>query len=115
VAERIAVIGGGYAGFAAAVTLANAGRAVTVFEAAQTLGGRARRIEAYEVVVDNGEHMLLGAYAELLALLRIVHGPGAERDLFERRRLCLAEPGVFRLAAPPLPAPWHLAVALLWS
>ena len=112
-AERIAVIGGGYAGFAAAVTLANAGRAVTVFEAAQTLGGRARRIEAYEVVVDNGEHMLLGAYRELLALLRTVHGPGAERDLLERRRLCLAEPGVFRLSAPRLPAPWHLAVALL--
>jgi choline dehydrogenase-like flavoprotein len=105
VAERIAVIGGGYAGFAAAVTLAQAGRAVTVFEAAQTLGGRARRIEAYEVVVDNGEHMLLGAYTELLALLRTVHGPGAERDLLDRRQLCLAEPGVFRLAAPRLPAP----------
>jgi len=113
VAERIAVIGGGYAGFAAAVTLAKAGRAVTVFEAAHTLGGRARRIEAYEVAVDNGEHMLLGAYATLLALLRTVHGPEADRDLLDRRRLCLDEPGVFRLAAPGLPAPWHLAVALL--
>lgn len=112
-AERVAVIGGGYAGFAAAVTLAKAGRPVTVFEAAQTLGGRARRIESYEVVVDNGQHMLLGAYTKLLALLRTVHGPGAERDLFDRRRLCLNEPGVFRLAAPALPAPWHLAIALL--
>ncbi|HEY2862766.1 MAG TPA: hydroxysqualene dehydroxylase HpnE [Casimicrobiaceae bacterium] len=111
--NQIAVVGGGYAGFAAAVTLAKAGCAVTVFEAAQTLGGRARRIEAYEVVVDNGEHILLGAYRELLSLLRIVHGPGAERDLFDRRRLCLDEPGVFRLSAPKLPAPWHLAVALL--
>ncbi len=112
-AERIAVIGGGYAGFAAAVTLAKGGRAVTVFEAAHTLGGRARRIEAYEVAVDNGEHMLLGAYTTLLALLRTVHGPEAERHLLDRRRLCLDEPGVFRLAAPGLPAPWHLAVALL--
>ncbi len=112
-AERIAVIGGGYAGFAAAVTLAKSGRSVTVFEAAHTLGGRARRIEAYEVEVDNGEHIMLGAYAQLLSLLRTVHGPGAERDLFERRRLCLEEPGVFRLATPALPAPWHLAVALL--
>jgi squalene-associated FAD-dependent desaturase len=113
VAKQIAVVGGGYAGFAAAVTLAKAGCTVTVFEAAQTLGGRARRIEAYEVVVDNGEHILLGAYHELLSLLRIVHGTGAERDLFDRRRLCLSEPGVFRLTAPSLPAPWHLAVALL--
>jgi len=112
-AERVAVIGGGYAGFAAAVTLAQTGRAVTLFEAAHTLGGRARRIEAYEVAVDNGQHMLLGAYAQLLALLRTVHGPGAERDLFDRRRLCLEEPDVFRLSAPALPAPWHLAVALL--
>ncbi|MGH8714719.1 MAG: hydroxysqualene dehydroxylase HpnE [Casimicrobiaceae bacterium] len=113
VAERIAVIGGGYAGFAAAVTLAAAGRQVTVFEAAKTLGGRARRLEAYDVVVNNGEHILLGAYAQTLALLRTVHGRRAERDLFDRRRLCLQEPGVFRLATPPLPAPWHLAAGLL--
>ncbi len=111
-AERIAVIGGGYAGFAAAVTLAASGRQVTVFEAAQTLGGRARRLEAYDIIVDNGQHVLLGAYTQTLALLRTVHGRGAERDLFERRRLCLDEPGVFRLATPPLPAPWHLAAGL---
>lgn len=111
--EQIAVIGGGYAGFAAAVTLAAAGRRVTVFEAGQTLGGRARRLDAYEVTVNNGEHILLGAYAQTLALLRAVHGGGAESDLVLRRRLCLDEPGVFRLAAPALRAPWHLAAALL--
>ena len=76
---------------------------MTVFEAAHTLGGRARRVEAYEVAVDNGEHMLLGAYATLLALLRTVHGPEADRDLLDRRRLCLDEPGVFRLAARGCP------------
>jgi squalene-associated FAD-dependent desaturase len=114
-ANRIAIIGGGYAGFAAAVTLATAGREVTVFEAARTLGGRARRVEAYRVAVDNGQHILLGAYTQTLALIRTVHGAGSEDHLLDRRRLCLDEPGVFRLSAPALPAPLHLAVALLFA
>ena len=110
--ERIAVIGGGYAGFAAAVTLAAAGRSVTVFEAARTLGGRARRVEAYGTTMDNGAHILLGAYRQTLALLRIVHGAGAEDDLLDRRRLALEQPGVFRLRTMALPSPWHIAAAL---
>ena len=115
IANRIAVIGGGYAGFAAAVTLAFAGREVTVFESARTLGGRARRVEAYSVAIDNGQHILLGAYAQTLALIRTVHGAGAEHDLLDRRRLCLEEPGVFRLSTPALPAPLHLASAILFA
>jgi squalene-associated FAD-dependent desaturase len=119
IADRVAVIGGGYAGFAAAVTLATAGCSVTVFESARTLGGRARRVEAYRNTIDNGQHILLGAYAQTLALIRTVHGAGAEPELLDRRRLCLEEAGVFRLSTPALPAPLHLAVALLlargWS
>ncbi|HEY1461415.1 MAG TPA: hydroxysqualene dehydroxylase HpnE [Casimicrobiaceae bacterium] len=110
--KRIAVIGGGYAGFAAAVTLAAAGREVTVFETARTLGGRARRVDSHGAPVDNGAHILLGAYRQLLELLRVVHGEGAEHELFDRRRLMLEQPGVFRLHTPALPAPWHLAAAL---
>jgi len=109
---RVAIIGGGWAGLAAAVTLAAAGRTVTVFEAAPTLGGRARRV-LHQHVIDNGQHILLGAYRQTLALLRIVHGAATERDLIERRRLHLERPGVFRLHAPLLPAPWHLLIALL--
>src|SRR5450755_4302084 len=115
IANRVAIIGGGYAGFAAAVTLAGAGRDVTVFEAARTLGGRARRVEAYSATVDNGQHLLLGAYAQTLALIRTVHGAGAEQELLDRRRLCLDEPGVFRLSTPALPAPLNLAIALLFA
>lgn len=111
--KQIAVIGGGYAGFAAAVTLAAAGCEVTVFEAARTLGGRSRRVDAYGTPVDNGAHILLGAYSQTLELLRTVHGAGAERDLFDRRRLIIEQPGVFRMRTPGLPAPWHLAAALL--
>src|SRR6202158_5353023 len=109
IANRVAVIGGGHAGFAAAATPATAVRAVPVFEAARTLGGRARRVEAHSATVDNGQHILLGAYAQTLALIRTVHGAGAEQELLDRRRLCLDEPGVFRLSTPGLPAP--LAVA----
>jgi squalene-associated FAD-dependent desaturase len=98
---------------AAAVTLAGAGRPVTVFEAAKVLGGRARRVDLDDRTIDNGQHILLGAYAQTLALLRTVHGERPERELFDRRRLHLEEPGVFRFKAPPLPAPWHIAVALL--
>ena len=39
---RVAVVGGGWAGCAAAVTLAEAGIPVTLFEQAKTFGGRAR-------------------------------------------------------------------------
>jgi len=112
VRKRIGVIGGGYAGFAAAVILAAAGRAVTVFEASRTLGGRARRVDAYGTTIDNGAHILLGAYRQTLALLRTVHGAGAEAELLDRRRLALEQPGVFHLRAAALPAPWHLAAAL---
>jgi squalene-associated FAD-dependent desaturase len=110
---RVAIVGGGWAGMAAAVTLACAARPVTVFEAAQVLGGRARRVVVDDRTVDNGQHLLLGAYAQTLALLRTVHGEGAERELLDRRRLHLEEPGVFRFKTPALPAPWHLGVALL--
>ena len=110
---RVAIIGGGWAGMAAAVTLAMAGRPVTVFEAGKVLGGRARRVEVDPHAVDNGQHVLLGAYAQTLSLLRSVHGARAEGELLDRRRLHFEQPGVFRLKAPALPAPWHLVVALL--
>lgn len=113
--DRVAVIGGGYAGFAAAVTLAASGRDVTVFEAARTLGGRARRVEAYGVTIDNGQHILLGAYSQTLALLRRVHGEGAEHELLARRRLRIEASDGFRLATPPLSAPWNLLAGLLFA
>ena len=50
--ERVAVIGGGWAGLAAAVTLARAGVAVDVFEAARQLGGRARRVSVDGMEMD---------------------------------------------------------------
>jgi squalene-associated FAD-dependent desaturase len=106
----IAVIGGGYAGMAAAVTLANAGVPVTVYEAARELGGRARRVIVNDVALDNGLHILLGAYGETLRLIRAVHPhPG---DALKRLPLDWHVHRRFRLRAAPLPAPLHLAVGL---
>ena len=52
---KVAVIGGGYAGMAAAATLAERRIPITVFEAARTLGGRARRVEYQGLALDNGQ------------------------------------------------------------
>ncbi len=72
--SRIAVIGGGCAGLSTAAALVERGYEVTVFEASSQLGGRARTvvIESNDLVqlLDNGQHILLGAYQETLALLR---------------------------------------------
>ena len=77
---RIAVIGGGWAGLAAAVEAVSLGAAVTLFEMAPTLGGRARSLEGSEPALDNGQHILIGAYTASLALMRRV-GADPEADL----------------------------------
>ena len=110
-APQVAVVGGGYAGFAAAVTLARGGARVTLFEGSRVLGGRARVVEKDGYRVDNGQHILLGAYTETLRMLRLV---GVKPSVLETRRLTLAYPGEgCALRAAPLPAPLHLAVGLL--
>lgn len=107
----VAVIGAGYAGLAAAVELAAAGREVHVFEASRTLGGRARAVDSHGMTVDNGQHILVGAYTETLRLMRRV---GADPDrLLKRTPLRFEFPGEFLMAAPRLPAPLHTAFALL--
>ncbi|MDR3412806.1 MAG: hydroxysqualene dehydroxylase HpnE [Formivibrio sp.] len=108
---KIAILGGGYAGMAASVELAAADHAVTVFEAGKVLGGRARKVVLDGREVDNGQHLVIGAYGELLRLMQLA---GVEPDtVFLRQPLELVvEPG-FRLACPKLPAPLHLAAGLL--
>jgi squalene-associated FAD-dependent desaturase len=69
---RLAVIGGGWAGLAAAVRATQAGQAVTLFEMAGHLGGRARGVDVGPLQLDNGQHILIGAYARTLDLMRTV-------------------------------------------
>ena len=108
---NVAVIGGGYAGMAAAVTLAEQRVPVTVFEAAKTLGGRARRVEHRDTALDNGLHILIGAYSETLRLMRLV-GADPERDLL-RLPFTWRVHERFSLQAPRLPAPLHLLAGLI--
>lgn len=109
---KVAVVGGGWAGLAAAVELSTAGAHVTVFEAARQLGGRARSVEIHGHTLDNGQHILIGAYRETLRMMKAV-GADSER-LLKRLPLDLNHPGAgFRLRLPSLPAPLHLAVGLL--
>lgn len=119
------MVGGGWAGLAAAVHATRAGRRVTLFEMAARPGGRAREVRHEGVPLDNGQHILIGAYRETLALMRLV---GADpQALFERRPLALIDPAGQGLRLPPGPAvpafvrgvlaarhwPWRTRLALL--
>lgn len=110
--QRVAVIGGGWAGCAAALTLAEAGVPVTLYEAGQTLGGRARAITLDGRKLDNGQHILLGAYAQTLELMTRLHTAGHEAGLM-RLPLSIEQPPDFRLACPALPAPLNLLFGLI--
>ncbi|HHH36593.1 MAG TPA: FAD-dependent oxidoreductase [Gammaproteobacteria bacterium] len=110
----VVVVGGGWAGLAAAVSLCRQGMPVTLLEAAPRLGGRARVIEAGDQRLDNGQHLIIGACHALLDLLRTL---GVEERLAFRRfplRLEMHSPAglALGLAPPALPAPLHLFMAL---
>ncbi|WP_397532304.1 hydroxysqualene dehydroxylase HpnE [Roseateles sp.] len=115
-ANTLAVIGGGWAGIAAAVTARRAGWQVSLYEMAPQLGGRARSFGAAPQF-DNGQHILIGAYVDTLNLMRTV-GVDIEQALL-RRPLTLQYPDGSGLRLPPGPALLSFARAVLsnraWS
>lgn len=114
-ARAVAVIGAGWAGCAAAVELARAGYKVTLLEAARTLGGRARCVETDRARLDNGQHIMLGAYTESLRLIQLT-GIDREQALLTLPLQMRYPPNTngmdFAAPALPLPAPLHLLAAL---
>ncbi len=113
-APRIAVVGGGWAGCAAATALADAGCAVTLFEAAAQLGGRARRVMRHGLALDNGQHLLLGAYRETRRLLARLHAdPPIAWHGLAIAPFAESAPHALAFAAWPLPAPFNLLLAIL--
>ena len=95
---------------AAAVTLAQNGAAVTVFEAGPVPGGRARRVSIQGRMLDNGQHILIGAYRTLLGLMRTV---GVPSDALLRIPLELRYADGFTLRTRFRSAPLGLLAGLL--
>lgn len=72
---KLAVVGAGWAGLAAAVEAMDLGADVTLFEATRTPGGRARALPATRpdgvpLRLDNGQHILIGAYRDTLGVMQ---------------------------------------------
>jgi squalene-associated FAD-dependent desaturase len=111
---RIAVLGGGLAGIAAALECADGGAEVTLYESRPRLGGATFSIRRNGHWLDNGQHVALRcctAYRRLLVTL------GTERHLELQPRLSIpvfdGEGNRVTFARTGLPAPLHLTKALL--
>ena len=108
----VCIIGAGWSGLAAAVELSRHNIPVTVYESARQTGGRARDVVIDGITIDNGQHLMIGAYTELLALLKVTGI--TESDVFLRMpqhiRLVDLATGkdAFELKLPRWPAPLHL-------
>lgn len=115
--NSILIVGGGVAGLSAAVHLSRAGCSVTLIERRQHLGGRTYSFqdETTGDTVDNGQHLLMGCYAETLRYLDLI---GSRRLARLQRSLHIdfADVATGRKAAlhaAPLPAPLHMFAGLL--
>ncbi len=108
------IVGGGWAGLSCAVELTRLGHSVQLFESARQLGGRARRIVMANTTVDNGQHLLLGAYYHTLRLLAFL---GVPDSTFLRQPLHLSlrdsHNQLIELKTADWPAPLNLLFGLL--
>jgi uncharacterized protein with NAD-binding domain and iron-sulfur cluster len=113
-APRVAVVGGGLAGLAAALECAESGAEVTLFEARSRLGGATFSVGRNGYWLDNGQHVALRCCTEYLAFLRRLGVEGLV-DLQPRLRIPVLSVGGRRatLSRANLPAPFHLAGTLL--
>ncbi len=112
--KKVIVLGAGYAGLAAAKELILRGHEVTLVEGRALLGGRAHSFVDTKsgLVLDNGQHILMGCYHETLAMLRQM---GVTDRLYSPPRLevpFVSTKGRSVLSATA-PDPLHLLSALL--
>ncbi|MDH5766987.1 MAG: FAD-dependent oxidoreductase, partial [Gammaproteobacteria bacterium] len=111
------IAGGGWAGLAAAVELSQRNIPVTVFESAKQLGGRARSLPTENTLLDNGQHLMIGAYSQMQSLLNTIGVNTREAFLQIPQQLEMLDLNsrekVFELKLPRLPTPLHLLVGML--
>jgi squalene-associated FAD-dependent desaturase len=94
--------------------LAAQGHRVALVDAARVPGGRARSVELQGLQLDNGQHILLGAYRETLQVMRLAGVDVARAFLRVPLQMHYPENSDgMQFEAPRLPAPFHLALALL--
>ena len=118
---KVAVVGAGWAGCAAAVHATRLGHEVTLFEATRIPGGRAKRVEidhgGEKLALDNGQHILIGAYAETLKLMADVGIK--ESDALLRIPLAMQFPDGSGLKLAHMPAPIDATLGIMsargWS
>ncbi|NJC71204.1 FAD-dependent oxidoreductase [Planosporangium thailandense] len=111
----VCVVGGGLAGIAAAVRLADAGARVTLLERRRELGGATYSFRHGDLVVDTGQHVFLRCYARYRALLDRL-GTGELTRIQPRFAVPVLSPGQrphLLSRARGLPAPAHLLPALV--
>jgi hydroxysqualene dehydroxylase len=106
---RVLIVGAGWAGLAAAVEATRLGHHATVLEAARAIGGRARGLKVTlpngaQATLDNGQHILIGAYSQTLQLMREV-GVDIDQALL-RLPLTLRYPDGSGLSLPDWSKPW---------
>lgn len=115
--KRIAIIGGGFAGLAAAVRLCDAGCPVVLLERRQQLGGRAFSFAdpATGDTIDNGQHLFMKCYRDTLDFLARI---GARDDIAFQPQFDIdfrhPTRGASNLRFPSaLPAPLNLLLGFL--
>jgi hydroxysqualene dehydroxylase len=104
------IVGGGWAGLACAVSLVKNRVNPLILEAASQLGGRARSVNFADLVVDNGQHVMLTAYKEVHNLLEYLQVPpqSTSKQLFYLHIL-----NNLKIKLPNLPTPFNLMFGLL--
>ncbi|MEO6885335.1 MAG: hydroxysqualene dehydroxylase HpnE [Jatrophihabitantaceae bacterium] len=113
-AESAVIVGGGLAGIATALQLADDGRVVTLIEGRPRLGGAAFSFQRGQLSIDNGQHVFLRCCSAYRTLLERI---GATDQVTLQDHLdipVLRADGVrARLGrVPGVPAPLHLTTAL---